>query len=238
MSSFFVLVTQLLNPAHGQNRRIRLDKRFTDETIDRWNFWPFWFFSIVVPIVINKTTESTHFDTWKPRLREIWMLIFVLASAYFLFKPEAKDFFMKLHAGHPGVMGYLVVALLGAISLCLYWAFTGFLTPAAQPAKHVFSVPRTDPESATFFDQIPPDQLTLRDLFAHDFTEKTSVIKFFGQLENHNVPHGMPTAIPYFLVFEQDSHPQICRALHSGHNAVAAAPGRVCAQFRTRFGHH
>jgi len=87
--------------------------------------------SWVLPVVINKTTEG-HFHWIKPHLRLAWAVIFVFFSAYLLQKPAALEITMKLHRSWPGMAGYVVSALLGAVLLCGYWWMTGKML-TAQP---------------------------------------------------------------------------------------------------------
>lgn len=93
--------------------------------------------AVVVPVLINKSTEGERFNWLKPYLRESWTVLFVFFSAYFLLKPEAKDLLMQWHSKAPGVIGYLLASLCGAALLCAYWYFTGLITPSEKKTAEV-----------------------------------------------------------------------------------------------------
>lgn len=112
--------------------------------------------AVVLPVVINKTTESGHFHWIKPHLRAIWTAILAFFSVYVLYKPAAQEIVMHLHTRWPGLQGYILASLTGAAMLCAYWWLTGrMLTPphagSAQTSK-----------SGVIAEEKPP---TLLDLF-------------------------------------------------------------------------
>jgi hypothetical protein len=88
--------------------------------------------TLVVPVLVNKSTEGKRFDFIKPWLRELWTMVFVFFSVYLLVKPEAREAAMRLHLAVPGWRGYVITALSGAICLSLYWYFTGIITPSER----------------------------------------------------------------------------------------------------------
>jgi hypothetical protein len=117
--------------------------------------------AVVVPVLVNKTTES-HLHWLKPRhLRPIWTVVFALLSLYFLQKPAALGFVVHLQQKWHGWIGSLIFGAAAAIMLASYWWLTGVLL---KPNPHP-----TEPKQATPAAQNdnPP---TLLDLFKNDFS--------------------------------------------------------------------
>src|ERR1051326_8829731 len=99
--------------------------------------------TLVLPVLINKSTEGEQFAWVKPWLRELWTLVFVFFSVYFLSEPQGRSIFMKAHSSLHGVWGYLICAILGAAALCLYWWFTGKITPQSAIVAPIHSAVNT-----------------------------------------------------------------------------------------------
>jgi hypothetical protein len=78
--------------------------------------------TVVLPIVITKTTERGRFDFIHPWLREIWMVLLVLGIWYVLEQPLASEFIMR---HRDGKLAYLIVFLVGGLLLCLFWWLMG-----------------------------------------------------------------------------------------------------------------
>ena len=53
--------------------------------------------TVIVPIIVNKSTESGRFDWIMPHLRKVWTAIFAFVSLYLLQKDSAWEFVMQLH---------------------------------------------------------------------------------------------------------------------------------------------
>src|SRR5271166_94919 len=117
---------------------------------------------VVVPVLINRTTE-THLHWLKPQhLRPIWTVVFAIFSLYLLQKPTAQEFVMSLHQRWHGWIGYAVFGVAGAVLLAGYWWLTGVMLK--PPPKFDASNPEVAQKQAT--DEKPP---TLLDLFRKDF---------------------------------------------------------------------
>ena len=83
--------------------------------------------TVVLPVVINLSSESGHFNRLKPYLREIWTFLVAFAGIYYLATPSVKEVMMAIHERVPvaGWIGYTVCAVAGASILCGFWWFTG-----------------------------------------------------------------------------------------------------------------
>lgn len=118
--------------------------------------------TVVVPVLINRTTES-HLHWLKPHhLRPIWTVVFAIFSLYLLQKPSALEVVMGLHQKWNGWIGYLVFGLAGALLLTGYWWLTG-VTLKPMPTPPQAGVKQA---IAPKDDEKPP---TLLDLFKKDF---------------------------------------------------------------------
>jgi hypothetical protein len=86
--------------------------------------------TVVLPVIINKSTEGGRFNWAYPHLRRLWTAIFAFYSFYILQKPGALEIIMKakenLDTTSP-ILGYAVCAVVGALLLCGYWWFAGKL---------------------------------------------------------------------------------------------------------------
>lgn len=110
-----------------------------------WEILAFVVATGILPVLINKSTESGRLDWIKPYLRHTWTAVFVFFSLYFLRKPDVVEVVMKMHTRLPGLGGYAVAAVCGALLLSGYWWFTG----------KVFSTKQTQSNtSAPFFVEI------------------------------------------------------------------------------------
>lgn len=90
---------------------------------------------LVLPIVVNKTTEKGRFDWIHQHLRWIWTVIFAFVSLYLLEKPIAREAAMRIKESlcHVSpVWGYVVCGIVGASILCGYWWFSGKIIPSEQ----------------------------------------------------------------------------------------------------------
>lgn len=125
-----------------------------------WEIGAFVVATVVLPVLINKSTESGRFDWIKPRLRQIWTAIFAFFSLYLLQKPAAMEVAMKLHTRLPGPLGYVVAAICGALLLCGYWWFTGVefnKAPAVEnTTRQQITAPALQPNESKSF---PPRKL-------------------------------------------------------------------------------
>jgi hypothetical protein len=91
--------------------------------------------AVVLPMLVNKTTEH-HLHWLKPHwLRPLWTMVFAILSLYLLQKPTVQEFVMNLHKRWPEWVGYLVFGLAGMILLSGYWWLTGkMLSPPTSGA--------------------------------------------------------------------------------------------------------
>jgi hypothetical protein len=103
--------------------------------------------AVVLPVVINKTTERGYFHWVVPYLRPIWTAILAILSIYILAKATIQEAVVNLHPRIPGVAGYLISAAAGAMLLCAYWWLTGkVLNPPQQPqTTHPTEMPTAAP---------------------------------------------------------------------------------------------
>jgi len=86
----------------------------------------FTFFSLIVPMLINKSTEKGRLDWIEPHLRIIWTVLFIFFTMYLLQKPVISGVIMEFRKWFNNPMlGYLVWALIGATVFCGYWWFSG-----------------------------------------------------------------------------------------------------------------
>jgi hypothetical protein len=92
--------------------------------------------AVVLPVVINKTTEGGHFHWIKPYLREIWTGILALGVLDLLLKPAPQDTMMKLHSTFPGMLGYVVAGVVGAALLCALWWTSGTMLKPSATLPH------------------------------------------------------------------------------------------------------
>lgn len=123
---------------------------------------------VVVPVVINKSTESGHLDWIKQYLRPIWTGIFIIYAVYLLQKTSSMEATMELHKkiNLPSPVVYLIVGLLGAVILCGYWWLTGKLfsenkpTIVKQPEQQIREEPNTiSPKSDKHIPDIASNEL-------------------------------------------------------------------------------
>lgn len=95
----------------------------------------------VLPVIVNKSTESGRFDWIVPHLRTIWTVRLSFFSFYLLQKPSVVGVIVKLRDRFPGILGYIVCAAVGAVLLCGYWWFAG----RAFPRKSI-GAPENSPD--------------------------------------------------------------------------------------------
>jgi len=94
---------------------------------------------LVLPIVINKTTERGRFDFIHAYLQEIWSGLLILCTyLYVLRNPTVKAILLSGYSKLSDYRGYLIVAGLSAALGCFYWWGTGKLlkeikTPPMHP---------------------------------------------------------------------------------------------------------
>jgi len=126
------------------------------------NLLAFLLLTVLLPLLINKTTE--HRLQWlKPEhLRPIWTVVFALFSSYLLQRQAVLEFVVNLHQKIGG-WGYPLAAVTGALLLSGYWWLTGVMLRPAQ-SHSVPQGPALVPTRVE--DEKPP---TLLDLFKHDF---------------------------------------------------------------------
>ena len=97
----------------------------------------FIFTTVVMPVVINKYTESGRFNWLKRYPRFLWTVIFVIYSLYLLHTPVIWGIAMEWHqrfAASPS-FGYIICAVIGASLLCGYWWLTGQMVSEPPKAK-------------------------------------------------------------------------------------------------------
>lgn len=118
--------------------------------------------AVVVPVVVNKTTEAGHLNWIKPHLRLVWTGIFLILSIYLLDKQGPLEITMSLHKrwSEVALLGYVAWGAVGAVTLCAYWWLTGKMVPSVAPPET-----RATP-IAKATDEKPP---TLAYLFKNDF---------------------------------------------------------------------
>lgn len=85
---------------------------------------------LILPILINKIDKGSM--NWiDPYLRECWIFVFIIISAYFLRKPKIKKFIQKLYKRdklrRQRMLEYLVCFFIGGSLLCGYWWFIGMI---------------------------------------------------------------------------------------------------------------
>lgn len=85
--------------------------------------------SLLIPVLVNKSTEDRGMDWIKPYLRHLWTAVFILLSYYYILrKPIVEEMAMRLHQQldkSSSVWGYVICAVCGAMLLCAYWWFAG-----------------------------------------------------------------------------------------------------------------
>lgn len=113
----------------------------------------------VLPVIVNKTTESGRFHWVNPHLRAIWMGIFVFFSVYFLLKDPAWKVAMDMHkqSHWSPWLGYAVSAILGASLLCAYWWAIGRML--AKPQLDVPKEPVASDGPSTMTGTLKPELL-------------------------------------------------------------------------------
>src|SRR6266571_4791311 len=85
---------------------------------------------LVVPILVNKTTERGRFDFVHPYLRHAWTGLLILFTYYVLDKPVVKEIVMRLFSRFgtsQAIWSYLTAFCVGGLLLCWYWYATGWL---------------------------------------------------------------------------------------------------------------
>ena len=101
--------------------------------------------TVVVPIVLTKTTERARFDFIHPYLREIWTGIigfYVLGLCWW-----QKSFLMEQRSNFHGPMSFLVVGLMSAAAGCFVWALTGWILHKAEPVSSTTATTSGNAES-------------------------------------------------------------------------------------------
>jgi hypothetical protein len=93
--------------------------------------------TVTLPMIINKSTESGRLDWIKGYLRQIWTAIFALYSLYLLTRPMAMETIMDWHkrTNQHSLIVYIIVALIGASILCIYWAIAGKIFSEVEQTK-------------------------------------------------------------------------------------------------------
>ena len=97
---------------------------------------------VVLPILINKTTEHGRFDFIHPYLREIWTALLMLCTYfYFLNQPSTREWVTAMHRKFSissPVTSYIVIFVLGGVLLTLYWRVTGLVVKGSSspPNEH------------------------------------------------------------------------------------------------------
>ena len=116
--------------------------------------------AVVVPVVVNKTTESGHFQWIKPRLRLIWTAILMLFTVYFFQKQASLEIAMDLHKRWSSLpwLGYVLAGTLGAFILCGYWWLTGKMLSTPEPLQKQKAVqPAAEDKPPTLLDLFNKD---------------------------------------------------------------------------------
>jgi hypothetical protein len=108
---------------------------------------------VVIPVLINKSTEGERFDWIKPHLREAWTLVFVFVSSYFLSKPSIWEFTMNASKQWSPWVAYPLVAVTGALLLSGYYWLAGQMFVAPTTAVKV--TPAKDEGLLTHPDLMP-----------------------------------------------------------------------------------
>ena len=82
--------------------------------------------TLVAPMAIEISRQRGHFRWMEAWLKELWMIIFAFLTMYVLWTNEtAREAMMKSHKLGDGPIGYVVVAIFGAVVFCGYWWFLG-----------------------------------------------------------------------------------------------------------------
>jgi hypothetical protein len=89
---------------------------------------------IVIPVVINKSTEG-RFEGIKPHLREIWTALAAFFSPYFLWKPAALEVAVQARQQFSSPLSYIAVWIIGGLLFCGYYWFAGKMFPPGGSAK-------------------------------------------------------------------------------------------------------
>lgn len=83
----------------------------------------------VLPVLINKTTESGHFPWLKPHLRQIWAATLYLGVLILFRDASIQGFVVRLHSRWPEWTGYSVFIVIGSLVGCACWWLSGkFMT--------------------------------------------------------------------------------------------------------------
>lgn len=92
-----------------------------------WEFMLFIITTVVLPVVINKSTESERFEWIKANLRPIWTLLLGFYLVYFLNKPWPMEVIMEWHRRWVStpIYGYILFSIIGAVVFALFWHLTG-----------------------------------------------------------------------------------------------------------------
>jgi hypothetical protein len=177
--------------------------------------------ALVVPVLVNKTTES-HLHWLTPRhLRPIWTVVFAILSLYLLQKPTAHEFIARLHLRWHG-RSYLVLGLAGGLLLYGYWWLTGvMLKPAAtkpiaqndkQPTlldlfKNDFphTMKQSDQEDVICIKWSTGGETTIKRQVYMNFSEKTKFAGFYIPMHPSSNLSGEKTCIACLKLLEGDA---------------------------------
>lgn len=127
------------------------------------------FATVVLPILVNKTTEKGRFDWIHPHLRWLWTVVFAFVSLYLLEKPMLREATMRtkesLDHASP-VWGYIFCGIVGASLLCGYWWFAGKIIPSEVSHHPALSKGSngTDSHSAQHIRELEP--IVIDDVFS------------------------------------------------------------------------
>jgi|ERR1700728_3641525 len=90
-----------------------------------WSLLAYIVVTLILPLLINKSTEDGRFDRLKLYLREVWTALFAFFSLFLLHQESVMVIVVKQHGRWKGPLGYVVAGIVGAALLCAYWWFTG-----------------------------------------------------------------------------------------------------------------
>jgi hypothetical protein len=107
-------------------------------------------FGVVLPIVVNKTTEG-YLNWIKPHLRWVWTGIFAFLTCYGLSRPIAWEFTVNLHKNWHGspILGYALWASFGILLFSFYWWLAGKSFYSGGPPSPVVASSRPQPPTAS-----------------------------------------------------------------------------------------
>lgn len=87
--------------------------------------------ALVVPVMLDKTTERGTFDFVHPYLREIWAAIigvYALGLCWW-----QRGYLMEARANYRGFWSYAIVGALGLLCACAVWWVTGLVLEKDKP---------------------------------------------------------------------------------------------------------